>query len=238
LFVCFISNVVIFLFLLYLYFPLFVEYIFPYLFFLSVLPIMWDCLHFLLVSVLLKPFTPYFEFLHPCFPCIGALLTPFPTFIKTPSLKSPLLIKVLTNLPFAATDEQVLSLFTGEFADLLPYFLYFHSLCTISIPSLFLADSFLDPVPPLDGNAQFASCTWGFRHFPAESAIYAYLFMYFFHFCDLVGHKQLNIAYITYHSLFEGEPSFIGGNYAQYLEAPFYILTSSYYSLLELYNDY
>ena len=59
---------------------LFVQYISPYLFFLLVLPIMWDCLCFLLVSVLLKPSTPYFEFLHPCFLCIGALLTPFPTF--------------------------------------------------------------------------------------------------------------------------------------------------------------
>ena len=61
-------------------FPLFVEYISPYFFFFSVLPIMWDCLCFLLVSVLLKPSMPYFEFLHPCFLCIGALLTPFPTF--------------------------------------------------------------------------------------------------------------------------------------------------------------
>jgi len=97
LFICFISNTVIFLSFLYLYFPLFVKYIFPYLFFLLVLFIVWDHLCFLLVSVLLKPFIPYFGFLHPCFSCIEALLTSFPTFIEIPFLESPLLIKVLTH---------------------------------------------------------------------------------------------------------------------------------------------
>jgi len=102
-----------------------------------------------------------------------------------------------------------------------------------------LADPFLDLIPLLDGNAQFTSCSWGFHHFPAERATYAYLFMYFFHFCDSVGYKQLNIAYIAYYSLSKGEPSSIGGNYAQYLlEAPSHILTSSYYSLLNLYNNH
>jgi len=184
--------------------PLFVEYIFPYFFFLSVLPIVWDHLRFLLVSVFLKPSTPYFGFLHPCFPCIGALLTPFPTFIETPSLESLLLIEVLANLPSAATNEQVLSLFTGEFADLLPYFLHFHSPCTTLIPFLFLANSFLDPIPPLNGDAQFTCCSWGFCHFPAESTTYAYFFMYLFYLCNPVGHKQLDKAYIAYHSLSEG----------------------------------
>jgi len=218
---------------------LFVEYIFLYLFFLLVLPIMWDCLHFLLVGVLLKPFTLYFGFLHPCFPCIGALLTPFPTFMETPSSKSPLPIEVLVNLPFAATNEQVLSLFMSEFANLLSYFLHFHSPCTTPIPSLFLANPFSDPIPFLDRNAQFACCGWGFCHFPAESTTYAYPFMYLFHLCDPVGHKQLNIAYIAYHSLSKGEPSSIGGNYAQYLlEALFHILTSSYYGLPNFYKDY
>jgi len=239
LFIYFISNTEIFLSLLYLYLSLFVEYIFPYLFFLLVLPIVWDCLCFLFVSVLLKPFMPYFEFLHPYFLCIGALLTPFPTFMETLFSKSLLLIEVLVNLPSTATNEQVLSLFTSEFANLLPYFLHFHLLCTTLIPSLFLADFFSDSIPPLDENAQFTSYNWSFCHFPARSTTYAYLFMYFFHLCDPVGHKQLNIAYIAYHSLFKEEPSFIRGNYTQYLlEAPSHILTSSYYSLPNFYNNH
>jgi len=146
----------------------------------------------------------------------------FSTFMETPSLESPFSIEVLANLPFAATDEQVLSLFTS---DLFPYFLHFHSLTLI--PYLFLANPFSDPILPLDGNAQFAYYSWGFHHFPARSATYAYSFMYLFHFCDSIGHKQLDIAYIAYYSLSEGEPSFIGGNYAQYLfEAPSCIFTS------------
>ena len=218
---------------------LFVQYISPYLFFLLVLPIMWDCLCFLLVSVLLKPSMPYFEFLHPCFLCIGALLTPFPTFMEIPFLESPFLIKVLANLPSVATNKQVLSLFTSEFANLLPYFLHFHSLCTTLIPSLFLADPFSDPILLLDRDTQFACYNWGFCHFPTGSTTYTYLFMYFFHLCDPVGHKQLNIAYIAYHSLSEGEPSSIGSNYAQYLfEASSCILTFSYYSVPNLYKDH
>jgi len=209
--------------------PLFVKYIFLYLFFLLVLPIMWDCLRFLLVGVLLKPFTPYFGFLHPCFPCIGALLTPFPTFIKTPSSKSPLSIEVLANLPSTATDEQVLSLFTSEFADLLPYFLHFHSLCTTSIPSLFLVDPFSE-MPSLYAVVGVSVI------FLLKAQPMLILSCISFIFVILLG---ISIAYIAYHSLFEGEPSFIGGNYAQYLlEAPSHILTSSYYGLPNLYKDH
>jgi len=107
------------------------------------------------------------------------------------------------------------------------------------IPFLFLANPFLDPIPLLDRNAQFTYCGWGFHHFPAKNTTYAYSFMYFFHLCDPVKHKQVDIAYIAYHSLFKGEPFSIRDNYAQYFfETPFHILTFSYYSLLNLYKDH